>query len=366
MTDTATLSAAEGCLLGSAIGDALGAPTEFLRWQAIRAAYGPEGIRDFDAKPYGLGAYTDDTQLAIAVARGILSSRNPGSVGDTMPPIARWFARWYATQSEPGQSRAPGGACMRASGRLHRGSHWCESAASTTTTGPCGTCGLAQFEHGRGRPIDTDAPICGSYSGTEAPRQAKGNGAVMRAHPVALAYRADRHLMEEIARLQATITHDHPLAAEAAAWWVHLVADVIDSGGEPGVRIGLLEQVDGELRDWLETAVAFAEEVRDGTLTAREALNQLGRGCWVAEEAVAAALLLWLACDDYTEAVCTAANMDGDSDTVAAMAGALWGAAHPEQIPPRWITLIEGRYELLALAAGLQRYGEELAAANDF
>ena len=54
-----------GCLLGGALGDALGASVEFLALDAICAAYGPRGIEDF-APAYGrLGAITDDTQMTL-------------------------------------------------------------------------------------------------------------------------------------------------------------------------------------------------------------------------------------------------------------------------------------------------------------
>ncbi len=64
----------KGCLLGGAVGDALGAPVEFMTLKNIRAQFGPQGIRDF-APVYGrLGAITDDTQMTLFTAEGMIRS----------------------------------------------------------------------------------------------------------------------------------------------------------------------------------------------------------------------------------------------------------------------------------------------------
>jgi ADP-ribosylglycohydrolase len=60
-----------GCLLGGAVGDALGAPVEFMSHSQIVSRFGPHGIRDF-APAYGrTGAITDDTQMTLFTAEGL-------------------------------------------------------------------------------------------------------------------------------------------------------------------------------------------------------------------------------------------------------------------------------------------------------
>jgi hypothetical protein len=61
-----------GCLLGGAVGDALGAPVEFDSIHAIRRQYGPEGIKDYDAAYSRRGTITDDTQMTLFTAEGLL------------------------------------------------------------------------------------------------------------------------------------------------------------------------------------------------------------------------------------------------------------------------------------------------------
>ena len=67
-----------GCLLGGAVGDALGAPIEFMRLSEIRERFGPQGLREF-APAYGrLGAITDDTQMTLFTAEGLLRAMTRG------------------------------------------------------------------------------------------------------------------------------------------------------------------------------------------------------------------------------------------------------------------------------------------------
>ena len=67
------ISKYKGCLLGLAIGDALGAPVEFLRLQEIKKRYGKDGIADFHGwRGFKPGSYTDDTQMSLATAVGCL------------------------------------------------------------------------------------------------------------------------------------------------------------------------------------------------------------------------------------------------------------------------------------------------------
>ena len=91
----------KGCLLGGAVGDALGAPVEFLEWPAIEAKFGPSGIVDF-ALAYGLtGAITDDTQMMLFTAEGLLRAFVRGSLGHTchVPSVIRHaLLRWLMTQ----------------------------------------------------------------------------------------------------------------------------------------------------------------------------------------------------------------------------------------------------------------------------
>ena len=92
-----------GCLLGGAVGDALGAPVEFLTSARIADHFGPHGIRDF-VPAYGrAGAITDDTQMTLFTAEGLLRAQvRYANKGICHPPsiVHHAYLRWLKTQNE--------------------------------------------------------------------------------------------------------------------------------------------------------------------------------------------------------------------------------------------------------------------------
>jgi hypothetical protein len=104
-----------GCLLGLAVGDAYGAPLEFLHRREILSRCGPEGPDDL--APWGghaEGSFTDDTQMSIATARGLLDWRAasgwaPGAAVDheaLAQAVLLRYLEWY--RSGEWEGRAPG------------------------------------------------------------------------------------------------------------------------------------------------------------------------------------------------------------------------------------------------------------------
>ncbi len=90
-----------GCLLGGAIGDALGAPVEFASLAEIRSCFGPAGVEEL-ARAYGrVGGITDDTQLTLFTAEGLIlaardAPRSP-SRSQTVRCVHRAYLRWLRT-----------------------------------------------------------------------------------------------------------------------------------------------------------------------------------------------------------------------------------------------------------------------------
>lgn len=75
-------------MLGGACGDALGAPVEFLKRQEIRAQFGPRGITEF-AEAYGIvGAITDDTQMSLFTADGLIRAAVRGAERGIRNPVS--------------------------------------------------------------------------------------------------------------------------------------------------------------------------------------------------------------------------------------------------------------------------------------
>jgi hypothetical protein len=164
-----TLDRYRGCLLGGAVGDALGAAVEFLDITEIRRRFGRDGITR-PARAYGrVGAITDDTQMTLFTAEGILQADDRPGRGGGHPPANIWFAyqRWLQTQGETspwtGQCEPLG------HGELHR------IRELNSRRAPGNTC-LSALKHN----VDlTDNELV-------ADNHSKGCGGVMRAAPCGL------------------------------------------------------------------------------------------------------------------------------------------------------------------------------------
>jgi ADP-ribosylglycohydrolase len=285
-----------GCLLGGAVGDALGSGIEFLSLTEIRHRYGPAGVTGY-VPAYGrAGAITDDTQMTLFTAEGLLRDQQaPPSMRDTPAAIWRAYQRWLNTQyGEPAvdsgwlssqeflhHERAPGMTCLSA---LHAG-----------------------------HPGTASQPVNNS----------KGCGGVMRVAPAGLAGGDPFSLGCQAAAL----THGHPSGYVAAGAFAMMVSELIrgrDLRAAAATAITRLQQADDgeEVTAALTTAVRASEL---GPLSA-DAIGILGQG-WTAEEALAIATHCALTADSFRSGVLHAVNHDGDSDSTGAICGNLLGAA---------------------------------------
>ncbi|MCC7494563.1 MAG: ADP-ribosylglycohydrolase family protein [Fimbriimonadaceae bacterium] len=300
----------QGCLLGLAIGDALGAPVEFLSLAQIRQHYGPEGITDLVAmRHFAAGTYTDDTQMSIALAEGLLDCP-AGDLSTQMAAVARRFVAW---SSSPENNRAPGNTCLRACSNLARGIPW------------------------------QQAGVAGS----------KGCGTAMRAAPVGLRYHRDAARLQEVAVESSRITHGHRAALAAAAAVAAVVSAALDDATPEQLdEVALTTGAPGSPE--VEQRLRQIPTVLD--LDPPAAFEVLGEA-WVAEEALACGLYCVLRTpDDYRATVLAGANSTGDSDTIACIAGAISGARlGSAAIPAAWRQQVENRELLLDLATRLHQ-----------
>ena len=99
-----------GCLLGGAIGDALGGPVEFDDARAILAKH-PDGVRTFVAGGWPAGTVTDDTQMTLFTVEGLIraSVRTDRGLGFTVAVVQHAYDRWLDTQNLPGPTGQPDG-----------------------------------------------------------------------------------------------------------------------------------------------------------------------------------------------------------------------------------------------------------------
>jgi ADP-ribosylglycohydrolase len=305
----------EGCLLGLALGDALGAPVEFLKLDEIREEYGPDGIAGLEPwREFRAGSFTDDTQMSLATARGCVDAYLALRHGDVWRPaqaVYRRYLAWLRTQDNPYMNRAPGATCLWAlrSGRM-------------------GTW---------------EAPF----------NNRKGCGGVMRVAPAGLAFppgQAFRYGVEF-----AAITHGHSSGYLPAGLLAETVALLME-GRE------LQECVNAALKTaklWRghEETLAKVEQARGlaaDAVAPREAIPLLGEG-WVAEEALAIALYCSLYLQqDWEAAVLAAVNHSGDSDSTGSITGAILGTLHGrDALPAQWLLQLESASGIKAIADDL-------------
>src|SRR6266446_5601106 len=215
-SDSRLQSRFRGCLLGGAVGDALGAPVEFLDLDEIVRAYGEQGIRDC-APAYGkLGAITDDTQMTLFTAEAVLSAHLAATLESHEPDFFRAatgsYARWLMTQENSRLLTSP---CAKPSWLLQQKKLFTRRAPGTTC--------LSALQTSRGRV-------------TRATNDSKGCGGVMRMAPVGMYFAhslgRERHPDRLLSNIFATgsdlaaITHGHPsgcLTAGAFAVMVSLL-----------------------------------------------------------------------------------------------------------------------------------------------
>jgi ADP-ribosyl-[dinitrogen reductase] hydrolase len=295
-----------GCLVGGAIGDALGAGIEFDSISGIRRRHGARGVLGYTHAYGRLGAITDDTQMTLFTAEGLIRAeqrfRDRG-ICNVAAVVSRSYQRWLLTQDGVARSDPD-------FGDPHSG--WLvDQPVLHSRRAPGNTClsALQSDEHG-----SVDRPL----------NDSKGCGAVMRIAPVGLIARDPFKLGVEIAAL----THGHPsgyLSAGAFAQVIH----ALTRGAT--MRVAVTQAREALLR-WdkheetlhaLDGAVAAA----DGGVATPERIEALGGG-WTGEEALAIAVFCVLSCDDVRAALLAAVNHSGDSDSTGAIAGNLLGAAH--------------------------------------
>ncbi len=324
-----------GCLLGGALGDALGAPVEFLSYDQIRAGYGPAGTTGTVLGPDGLAQVTDDTQMTLFTVEGLIRASVRADRGVCHPPsvLYRAYLRWLDTQQLAQPPQRPDGWLA--------GEHWLYAQRA-----PGNACLSGLRAAGMGTPAQPQNP------------HSKGCGAVMRSAPFGLCPYPTVLPQDsfDLAVECATQTHGHPsgyLAAGAFAAIVRALLDEQDLRAAVETSLELLARRPDH--DEVSAALRAALAVSAGRPGPPD-IERLGGG-WVAEEALAIGVCCALAHPDPSEvrrALLLAVNHSGDSDSTGSICGNLLGAWHGETaLPPDWVADLEGRGTILALADDL-------------
>lgn len=324
----------KGSLIGSAIGDGFGYPTEFLRIDEIQKKWGSDGL----TAPLGVVIkVTDDTQMAISVSKSIMSSYREGELEKELfeRELIKEFIIWLNDEEN---NRAPGMTCLKSCENLEKGFGWLKSTA----------------------------------------KNSKGCGANMRVTPLGLLKFKNKEITDEQigkwAQFQSAITHAHSTALTSSELTAITIIKIIE-GVEPiklvDCLISYCENQKGKYySDYLENiwerphVYNEVEYINRGWNECIEILKRVKKGAeigakikdpceitgegWIAEEAFGTALLCYLLYpEDSVKTLIRAVNTNGDSDSIACIAGSFAGARNGiDSFPKDWVERIEYKQEL--------------------
>ncbi len=305
-----------GALLGTMVGDALGAPVEGWECDQLNEKLDdvtilPIADRQQHIPIFGLlsGAelipgtayYTDDTQMTIGVAESLVAHADFSG-----PHLASRFAENF----EEDRGYGPGAYAVLK--ELQKGAAW----------------------------NDVGERLFGGQGSF-------GNGAAMRAAPVGALYHDNLPRLRRVAEAQASITHTHPIGKQSAALQAAAVAaalrfDIESDEFDEQIFVNSVTDSVGALEQWLDAGYRDLRILLRLRPLPEEVAETLGNGI-EAQLSVPTALYAFTAhYDSFAQAVLYAVRLGGDTDTIGAMTGAIAGAFHgASAIPPNWLEALE-------------------------
>jgi len=321
-----------GSLMAGAAGDALGYPVEFMSRNTILKRYGKEGITKFEIDRNGKALVSDDTQMTLFTANGILMGITRGAMrgigGQPENYVDGAYLDWYYTQT---------GIKAKILGDNDFHYTWLRD--------------LPELAHRRAPGI-TCLSACESLFQRQRPNNnSKGCGGIMRVAPMGLldaSYKvkndkgiySSKYLAEAGAKIAKT-THLHPLGYLPAALLTLLIsrivpltpdevkASIIDIVND-GLKV--MMQIDGDEyakdKEFLKALTLEAVRLAQSDIPDADAIKKLGEG-WTAEEAWAISLYCAIRhIDSMKDAIIASVNHDGDSDSTGSITGNIMGAIY--------------------------------------
>ncbi len=343
-----TLDRTLGCVVGGAAGDALGYEVEFLSWSRIRHRFGPEGIREYQLDSRGVAPFSDDTQMALFTAAGILDGMTRGAMRGTVDRLDTYcrnsYLDWLHTQEWVGRKK-DASVCT-----------WLMDVPELyVRRAPGTTCMSALRDCTRGLVPHNDSCGCGG---------------VMRTAPMALlsyihgpADGDSRNRSDMSAAEAARITHKHPLGFFPSAILNHVLMEILDGKADDP---DLLPQVVGDSSAYLpgirseedggrtygelwpkavttqQDLVQKALDLAGTDIPDVAAIESIGGG-WTGHEALAIAVYSAVKHrHSFEDALVSAVNHSGDSDSTGAVCGNIMGCLLGRKaIPDKFIGNLE-------------------------
>ncbi|MCM1313801.1 MAG: ADP-ribosylglycohydrolase family protein [Muribaculaceae bacterium] len=329
----------KGCLIGGAVGDALGYIVEFFPEKKIFGHYGENGIIEYELRN-NKAIISDDTQMTLFTANGLLLGAKDGSY---IHSIYDCYKEWFVTQNceykiklkyrswlvdipELWERRAPGFTCI-----------------SAISSGKMGSVR---------NPIN----------------DSKGCGGVMRVAPIGLFFKDISKISQTdmIAAEASAITHGHELGYIPSACFVHII-NLISHSDIP-LKDAVSESISHTKKlfknckhiDYFCQLMNKALKLSRQNINDLDAIHELGEG-WVAEETLSIAVYCALKYENnFEKAIITSVNHNGDSDSTGAVTGNILGSyLGMNAIPEKFLENLEIKDVISEIACDLYNYTPE-------
>ena len=288
-----------GCLLGLAVGDAIGTTVEFKPRGSFPTVTDMVGGGPFHLKP---GQWTDDTSMALCLATSLIFNNGFDPI-DQMDRYWDWYQNGYL--SSTGEFFDIGNTIREA---------------------------LERYKH-TGNP----------FSGSTSPDMA-GNGSLMRLAPVPMFYFPDLEKIIHFAGESSRTTHGALECLEACRLFAEMIFRAISGMSKDDILFS----------STIKISSPKIKEVASGEYRQKTTTEIQGTGYVV--KSLEAALWCFYQTDTFESAILRAANLGGDADTTAAICGQIAGAYYGEsEIPAEWLERLFMRTEITDLADKLSK-----------
>ena len=338
-----------GCLIGGAIGDALGYAVEFMHIDRILQKYGENGITSYELKN-GIAEISDDTQMTLFTANGLLVGMTRfsmrGIAGSPESYCMHCYHAWLKTQNETY-------------------GEW-ESKDEDVTTKENPYLITKPELYYRRAPGNTILRVLNNklYGTIDKPvNDSKGCGGVMRVAPIGLYFNNNDFSKTAMYGAEnAALTHGHDLGYIPAAALVYIINRIMYDEKEKNIEIIINDCVEEmnlmfsdkphikEFVDIMEKAIKLSKTNKNDI----EAITEIGEG-WVAEETLAIAVYCSLKYkDDFEKAIIASVNHSGDSDSTGSVTGNILGTIHGfDGLPEKYLLNLELKDIILEMADDL-------------
>ena len=299
MVDNAKIT---GCLLGLAVGDALGCTLEFKKpgtFEPITNIIGG-GVHQLKA-----GEWTDDTSMALCLAQSLIHCKG-FDAKDQMIKYSKWYDEGYMS-----------------------------------STGTCFDIGNTTR-----KALDDFAITNNPYSGEKDIRSC-GNGSIMRLAPIPMYYCKEPEVALKYAALSSKTTHAHSLCLDACRYMAGIIIGLLNGESKETVLSSMYSPVENYFTN--EPLCDAMKEVASGSFKTKQPPEIKGTGFVV--ESLEAALWAFYHADNFRDGALKAVNLGDDADTTGAVYGQITGAIY--DIPQEWFNIIVKTKELIEISKKL-------------